>query len=87
MPSLVAAAGKSGRGGKQAQGGGGGGGGGSSGNGARRKRWRPEELDPMIAAEDAELKVRLLAMYLGTSYSSICSSLSLPLFSHSVAPC
>lgn len=31
------------------------GGGGTSGT--RRKRWRPEELDPMIAAEDAELKV------------------------------
>lgn len=24
----------------------------------RRKRWRAEEIDPMIAAEDAELKVR-----------------------------
>lgn len=33
------------------------GGGGKSG--IRRKRWRPEELDPMIAAEDAELKVRV----------------------------
>ena len=31
--------------------------GGGSG-GRRRKRWRPEEIDPMIAAEDAEIKVR-----------------------------
>ncbi|CAN0452634.1 unnamed protein product [Ectocarpus sp. 12 AP-2014] len=30
--------------------------GGGGANGARRKRWRPEEIDPMIAAEDAELK-------------------------------
>ncbi|CBN78669.1 conserved unknown protein [Ectocarpus siliculosus] len=29
---------------------------GGGANGARRKRWRPEEIDPMIAAEDAELK-------------------------------
>lgn len=62
-------AGKAGRGGKRKPGGvggqrGGGGGGGGAGEGSgsanrtRRKRWRPEELDPMIAAEDAELKVR-----------------------------
>lgn len=24
----------------------------------RRKRWKPEEIDPMIAAEDAEMTVR-----------------------------
>lgn len=40
------------------RGGGDGGGGGDDSNGTRRKRWRPEEIDPMIAAEDAELKVR-----------------------------
>lgn len=26
--------------------------------GERRKRWRAEEVDPMIAAEDAEIKAR-----------------------------
>lgn len=80
---LAAAAGKSGRGGKQTRGtvegrgGGGGGGGGGSGNGARRKRWRPEELDPMIAAEDAELKVRCLATCPGTTAVQVVLSGSL----------
>ena len=87
---LAAAADKSGRGGKQTQGtvnrrgegsggAGGGGDGGGSGKGPRRKRWRPEELDPMIAAEDAELKVRSLPTYPGKAVRVVLSgSLSPP---------
>lgn len=65
-------AGKAGKGGKRkaegvgAQRNGGGGAGGSGASGPRRKRWRPEELDPMIAAEDAELKVREAKLFVST---------------------
>ena len=54
----------------------GGGGGGSGASAPRRKRWRPEELDPMIAAEDAELKVCALLVCLLSSGSWSLLSLS-----------
>eukprot|EP00752_Nemacystus_decipiens_P010268 g9151.t1 len=55
----VLSSGKAGMGGKRKSGDSGAqrnGGGGKGASAPRRKRWRPEELDPMIAAEDAELK-------------------------------
>lgn len=48
--------------------------------GTRRKRWKPEELDPMIAAEDAELKVRSPCHFVRRGGLTLVAGLFLPFY-------
>jgi len=82
-PALLV--GKGAKAGKRKQGNAGaqrnGGGGGDGGTkGTRRKRWKPEELDPMIAAEDAELKVRSPCHFVRRGGLTLVAGLFLPFY-------